>query len=60
MSLKSKLHKYGTSQSEKQQLIIQLALQTTNSFALVKINLKYVLGWQNSNRESLKFTSWLG
>jgi hypothetical protein len=54
MSLKSKLHKYGTSQSGKQQLIMQLALQTTNSLALVKINLKYILGWQNSNRESLK------
>jgi hypothetical protein len=44
----------------KQQLIMQLVLQTTNSFAFVKINLKYILGWQNSNRESLKFTGWLG
>ncbi len=48
MSFKSKLHTYGTLWSGKQQLIMQLALQTTNSFALVKINLKYILGWQNS------------
>jgi hypothetical protein len=29
---------------------MQLASQTTNSFALVKINLKYILGWLNNKQ----------